>query len=219
MEPSSDLPFSMILWSQKQMVTFEYARLSRDDNQEAQLTTLTNSLGQNSPGQTALEKNSLGPSAFIDKTALDQQPRTNGIGQAALDKTFLHKKHWSNSRCVMMAGFFVETVVVTERSEDKSHIRHVFQCGPWLDSHNGNCHMETMLRMIGQPTDYMQGKQASNLYTIFTGLSQRAKRAIQHSGFGPIDDDEQLRPNYIYWMSDSTGRKMAEEFRITGVED
>ncbi|WAR14848.1 hypothetical protein MAR_004953 [Mya arenaria] len=47
------------------------------------------------------------------------------------------------------AGFFVEMVVVTERSEDKSHIRHVFQCGPWLDSHNDNCHMETMLRMIG----------------------------------------------------------------------
>ncbi|WAR06299.1 hypothetical protein MAR_021668, partial [Mya arenaria] len=37
----------------------------------------------------------------------------------------------------------------------------------------------------------MQGKQASNLYTIFTWLSQRAKRAIKHSGFCPFDDDEQ----------------------------
>ncbi|WAR08357.1 hypothetical protein MAR_018315 [Mya arenaria] len=36
----------------------------------------------------------------------------------------------------------------------------------------------------------MQGKQASNLYTIFTGLSQRAKRAIKQSGCCPIDDDD-----------------------------
>ncbi|WAR12531.1 hypothetical protein MAR_026711 [Mya arenaria] len=38
----------------------------------------------------------------------------------------------------------------------------------------------------------MQGKQASNLHTISTGMSQRARRAIKHSGFGPIDDDEQV---------------------------
>ncbi|XP_052818197.1 uncharacterized protein LOC128244220 [Mya arenaria] len=38
----------------------------------------------------------------------------------------------------------------------------------------------------------MQGKQASNLHTISTGMSQRARRAIKHSGFGPIDDDEQI---------------------------
>ncbi|WAR12534.1 hypothetical protein MAR_026714, partial [Mya arenaria] len=57
----------------------------------------------------------------------------------------------------------------------------------------GNSRQKTpkdVLSKKGQPTDYMQGKQASNLYTIFTGLSQRAKRAIQHSGFGHIDDDE-----------------------------
>ncbi|WAR27616.1 hypothetical protein MAR_013320 [Mya arenaria] len=38
----------------------------------------------------------------------------------------------------------------------------------------------------------MQGKPASNLHTISTGMSQRARRAIKHSGFGPIDDDEQI---------------------------
>ncbi|WAR12703.1 hypothetical protein MAR_026883 [Mya arenaria] len=38
----------------------------------------------------------------------------------------------------------------------------------------------------------MQGKPASNLHAISTGMSQRARRAIKHSGFGPIDDDEQI---------------------------
>ncbi|WAR26846.1 hypothetical protein MAR_012550, partial [Mya arenaria] len=51
------------------------------------------------------------------------------------------------------ADFFVEKVVVTERSEDKSHISNVFLCGPWLDLHNDCCHTETMLRMIGGSMD------------------------------------------------------------------
>ncbi|XP_052818783.1 uncharacterized protein LOC128244761 isoform X2 [Mya arenaria] len=61
----------------------------------------------------------------------------------------------------------------------------------------------------------MQGKQASNLHTISTGMSQRARRAIKHSGFGPIDDDEQAI--MMFYKKKGYSKAKAEEMLNKGV--
>ncbi|WAR22969.1 LOXH1-like protein [Mya arenaria] len=80
------------------------------------------------------------------------------------------------------AGVFVEKVVVTERSEEKSHMRHVFPCGRWLDTHEDDCQTERMLRMIDvidtkkQPST-KEKKKSSGSWTVTVKTSEGERTA------------------------------------------